>query len=188
VMEVDLPADQIQGDRFTLVIDDPSSSWAMSSLIATIINDSEDGTTWAVAIDPKNVMVTIPTAERRQPDSFIARIQRLPLPTIPVEARVVVNERTGTMIISGDVDISPAVISHKGLTISTVKPAPVATPRTPIVENRQFVAIDTQKSGGAKLQDLVDALDQLKVPVEDRIFIIKELHRIGKLHAKLIIE
>ena len=43
------------------------------------------------------------------------------------------------------------------------------------------------QQGGAKLQDLALAFDQLKVPAEDRIAIVKELYRTGKLHAKLII-
>ena len=50
------------------------------------------------------------------------------------------------------------------------------------------MALDTTKAGGAKLQELVDALEQLQVPAADRITIVKELYRIGKLHGKLITE
>jgi flagellar basal body P-ring protein FlgI len=57
-----------------------------------------------------------------------------------------------------------------------------------VVETKETVAIDTTNQGGGKLQDLVNALDQLKVPAEDRIAIVKELYKTGKLHAKLIIE
>ncbi len=189
VMEIDLPADQVENDRFTLVIDDPSSGWQMSNLIATVVNNSEyEGENIAAAIDPKNVVITIPAAERSRPDAFIARILRLPLPMVPVEARVTINERTGTMIITGDVEISPVVISHRGLTISTIKPEPIPTVSRPIARQRDFIALDTSAQGGARLQDLLDALDQLKVPAEDRISIIKELHRSGKMHAKLILE
>ena len=92
------------------------------------------------------------------------------------------------MIITGDVEISPVVISHKGLTITTVEPAPTPTRRNPVLTNRDVVAIDTAKAGGAKLQDLVASLEQLKVPAEDRITIVKELYKTGKLHAKLIVE
>ena len=51
-------------------------------------------------------------------------MQALPLPTILTEARVQINEREGTMIMTGDVEISPVVIIHKGLTISTINPPP----------------------------------------------------------------
>lgn len=189
VIEGDLPNGKVDvGGMFKLIIDDPSATWTMSSNIAKIINDSEDGQSWAWAISEKEVVVRIPPGEQQRPDSFISRIQRLPLPMVAAEARVLINTRTQTIVITGDVEISPVVISHKGLTISTVLPAPVATPRTPVVQSKDFIPLDTTNAGGAKLQDLINALDQLKVPVGDRISIIKELHKTGKLHAKLIVE
>jgi len=191
VMEADLPAKYIDNGRFTLILDDAAASWTTASTIAKVINDAGDGNVGeilAVAVDPKNVVVTIPQSESDRPDSFISRVQRLPVPLLPGEARVQINDRTGTIIMTGDVEISPVVISHKGLTISTVLPAPVPTPRAPVISERNAVALDTTNQGGAKLQDLVNALDQLKVPSEDRISIVKELHKTGKLHAKLIVE
>lgn len=191
VMEADLPARYIHDNRFTLILDDSAASWTTASTIAKIINDAGDGNAGeilAVAVDPKNVVVAIPQSERDRPDSFISRVQRLPVPILPSEARVQINDRTGTIIITGDAEISPVVISHKGLTITTVLPPPVPTPRNPVLDERAFVAMDPMSQGGAKLQDLVNALDQLKVPAEDRIAIVKELHKSGKLHAKLIVD
>jgi len=190
VMEVDLKSDYIDNSgRFTLIIEAPSASWATSSTIAKIINDAEgDSGASAVAVDPKNVLVTIPEIERARPDSFIARVQALPLPSISTEARVQINEREGTMILTGDVEISPVVIIHKGLTISTINPAPVPSVRNPEIVDKTAIPLDTTNGGGAKLQDLVNALDQLKVPAEDRIAIVKELYKTGKLHAKLLME
>src|SRR5207237_456423 len=96
VREADLPAPYIEQRRFTLIIEDPSASWSTASTIAKIINDAEgDSGGAAVTIDPKNVLVTIPPIERDRPDSYIARVQGLPLPTIPGEARVQINEREG---------------------------------------------------------------------------------------------
>lgn len=190
VMETDLPAKYIEDGQFTLIVEDPSASWTTASTIAKIINDAEGNgeDTLATALDPKNILVNIPPIERERPDGFISRVQRLPVPMLPSEARVTINDRTGTMIVSGDVEISACVISHKGLTISTVLPLPTPTPQRPVVVEKEIIAIDPQSTGGAKLQDLVNALDQLKVPSEDRISIVKELHKIGKLHAKLIVE
>src|SRR5436190_8211392 len=176
VMEADLPAHFIDNGRFTLVVEDPSASWSTASTIAKIINDAEGDTGGsAIAVDPKNIVVSIPAIERDRPDSYIARVQSLPLPSIPTEARVLINERKGTMIMTGDVEISPVVIIHKGLTISTITPPPVPTPRTPVISTKETVALDTTNQGGAKLQDLVNALDSLKVPPEDRIAIVQEL-------------
>lgn len=190
VMEADIPRTFVEQGKFTLVLDDPSADWTTASTIAKVINEAEapDGQSLAVAADPKTVVVMVPKNEQQRPDSFISRVQRLPVPLLPTEARVQINERTGTMIITGDVEISPVVISHKGLTISTVVPAPAPTPRNPAVVTKDFVALDTNSQGGAKLQDLVNALEQLKVSSEDRITIVKELHKTGKLHAKLIEE
>jgi flagellar P-ring protein FlgI len=190
-MEVDLPTEQIdRAGRITLVIDDPSASWMMANLIAKIVNGDKDadGAPIAVAIDPKNVVITIPPEELGQPDNFIAGVLNLELPNMAGEARVVVNERTGTMTITGDVEISPVIVSHKGLTISTLSPPPVPTPNQPVVRNSQFAAMSTDRSRIARLQDLLDALDQLKVPAEDKIAIVKQLYTSGKLHAKLIVE
>src|SRR5262249_10944442 len=155
-----------------------------------IINDglSDDGQPLATAIDPKNVEVVIPQAERARPDGFISRVQLLPVTLLPTEARVQINDRTGTIVMTGDVEISPVVISPKGLTISTINPAPQPTPLTPLVTEKSAIALDTNNQGGAKLQELLNALDAIKVPAEDRIAIIKELHKTGKLHAKLILE
>ena len=189
VMEVDWKTPSVNAaGRFSLILEDSSAGWINASLIAKVINDSADnpGDELAVAADAKTVIVTMPQAERLRPDGFIARIQQLPVPMRATEARVQINKKTGTLIMTGDVEISPVVISHKGLTISTITPAPVPSALNPIVKTRDVVALDTTNEGGGKLQDLVSALDAIKVPAEDRIEIIEELYKIGKIHAKLI--
>jgi len=189
VMEEDLPAQVIENGCISLILENPATNWTTASTIAKIINDAEGtGETLAVVKNEKLVEVTIPTNEREHPDSFISRIQRLPVPMLPAEARVLINERTGTIIMTGDVEISPVVISHKGLTITTTNPPPVPTPRTPVITEKNTILLDTTNQGGPKLQDLVNALDMIKVPAEDRIAIIKQLYNSGKLHAKLMIE
>ena len=202
VLERDLPKQFVTDGTITLVLDDAHASWTFASNIAKVVNDSEglDGEEYAVAIGPKNVVVRIPEAERARPDSFISRVQRLPVPLVADEARVRINERLGTMVITGDVEISPVVVSMNGLTISTDPgdDAPVVTgPGDPFGGGElrpdprgDFVPVSTEATDRqrAKLRDLVAALDALKVPADDRIAIVKELHRTGKLHAKLDIE
>ncbi len=190
VMEQDWELPIVENGHFSLVLSDPSADWTTASVIAKLINDSEgvSGETIAVVRDAKVIEVTVPLTERARPDSFISRIQRLPVPELPTEARVQINDRTSTMVITGDVEISPVIISHKGLTITTITPKPVASARTPLVESKNQIVLDPGDAGGAKLQDLVSALEQLKVPAEDRIAIIKELHKTGRLHAKLIVD
>jgi flagellar basal body P-ring protein FlgI len=86
------------------------------------------------------------------------------------------------------VEISPVVISHNGLSISTVMPPPQATPRNPVVTDHEAIAISTVDQPNGNLQDLVAAMEELKVPALDRIQIIEELYKTGKLHAELIEE
>jgi flagellar P-ring protein precursor FlgI len=190
VMEVDLPVKSVQNGRFSLILEAPSANWTTAHLIAKTINGAEslNGEEVAAAVDAEEVVVEIPQAEREHPDSFISRIQQLPVIMLPTEARVTINMNTKTLIVTGDVEISPVVISHKGLTIDTISPPPVPRPGNPITTTHNSVAIDTTNQGGARLQDLVNALEQLRVPVEDRITIVKELYKSGKLHAKLIEE
>jgi flagellar P-ring protein precursor FlgI len=193
VMDTEYHMPYVEDGRFKLILEDPAASWITASSISQIINQNEAPDSreiLATTLDPKTVEVVVPAAEREHPDAFIARIQRLPIPErlLAGEARVQINERTHTLIITGDVEISPVVISHAGLTIQTVNPPPVPGPRNPLIRQRDAIPVDTTGTGGAKLQDLVNALDQLKVPAEDRITIIKELYKTGKLHAKLITE
>ncbi|MFQ6048822.1 MAG: flagellar basal body P-ring protein FlgI [Phycisphaerae bacterium] len=192
-----LPAD---GHYITLVIDDAHASWAMAATIAMSINDrfASPGRSepLAVAADPKNVIVRVPPEELQDVAGFIGSIESHDLIAEDVmeatEARVKINRTTGTIVITGEVEISPAVITHKGLTIRTVSPPVQPTAMNPMIEQQQWVALNPGRIGTAKqtqkLADLVQALNQLKVPVEDRIAIIEELHKTGKLHAKLIVE
>ena len=191
VMEVELQASVIDNTgRFALILDEPSANWTTASTIAKIINDSESdtGQTLAVAVSASEIQITIPANERVHPDSFISRVQRLPVPLLPTEARVQIDTKTSTIIITGDVEISPVVITHKGLSISTISPQPVPTLQNPIVSSQDVVAVSTDTGEGGNLQDLIAAMEMLKVPAEDRVQIIEELYKTGKLHAKLIME
>ena len=137
VMEADMPAKVIDNGRFTMILEEPRRAGTTASTIAKTINDAEtdDGELLAVAVDAKNIVVTIPAGERDPPDSFISRMRQLPVPLLPHEARVQINDKTGTLIVTGDVEISPVVISHKGLTITTIDPKPIPTPRTPVIKS-----------------------------------------------------
>lgn len=193
----DVMTRHIDNGYLTLVLKDEVATWPMANNIASLINGvmSPDGPDIARALDAKNVMIAVPPAQQRNPGTFISQILTRYIAPALIEsgARVVINERTGTIVITGDVEISPVIISHKGLTITTMAaPAegialdPAAPPPAP--EPMNFVPIDPSRQGGATLTDLLAAFNQLKVEAKDRIAIIKEIERSGKLHAQLIIE
>lgn len=206
VMVRDVRAEYLdENGRLTLVINQPHATWPMAHTIAMLINDlmAANGRTIAQAVDQKNVVVVVPPKERADPGAFISRILEIHLDPalVRTEARVVINQSTGTIVITGDVQLSPVVISHQGLTITTLSPplAPRAGPagapppvppgaRMARVREQPFVKLDPGRRGGARLADLLAAFNKLKVPAQDRITIIKQIHRSGKLHARLIVE
>lgn len=175
-----------------LVIDNHNAAWPVANYIATTINGimAPDGPPLAKAIDAKNVLVKLPDYAQQDPASFISQVMQIYVHPDQVAsgAKVVINEKTGTIVVTGDVEISPVIISHKGMTITTIVPEPQPTLQEPAVEDVNFVAVDPARRGGAKLADLLEAFNQLKVEADDRIEIIKTIAKSGKLHAELVIE
>jgi flagellar P-ring protein precursor FlgI len=174
----------------TLVVDDVHASWAMVHEIATAINtelaQTADVELVALAADPKNVLVMVPDGQ--DVASWIHEVERTVLLVPEAEARVIVDRRSGTIVVSGDARISPVIISQKGLTITVAPAINDPASRVPILETQQFLAIDPSKAGNTHVGDLLEALKPLNVPIEDRIEILTKIHRLGKLHAELIFE
>lgn len=175
-----------------LVINQADASWPVANNIANRINGLmvPDGPNIAQAVDQKNVLVQVPSYERKDPASFISQILQIYIDPANIDtgAKVVINERTGTIVVSGDVEISPVIISHKGLTITTLSPPVKPTVANPQQKKTNFIAVDPGHRGGTKLSDLLAAFNQLKVKSQDRIDIIKLIYQSGKLHGKLIFE
>jgi len=172
----------------TLVVNDAHASWAMVHEIATAVNTelarTADVEQVAEAMDPKNVVVVVP--ENQDVASWIREIERTSLLVPDAEARVIVDRRSGTIVVSGDARISPVIVSQKGLTITVAPQAaadPLGAPAT-----TGFVAIDPSRAGDTHVGDLLEALKPLNVPVADRIEILTKIHRLGKLHAELLFE
>ena len=178
--------------RMTLVVTAEDASWSVTNNIANLINDliAPDGPAVARAQDAKNIIVEMPRSQQQNPAPFISQILSSYIDPSQVAsgARVVINERTGTIIFSDDVQISPVGILHEGLSVTTITPDPEPTPVNPRVETRPSVILDPENRGGARLSDLMAALDQLKVDSEGQISILKAINRAGRLHAKLIVE
>lgn len=172
----------------TLVLDDAHAGWGLSAAIAEAVNAElslvADVERVAMAADPKNVVVLVPGFQRSDPASWIRDIQELSM-LMPIdEARVTVDRTSGTIVVSGSARISPVVVSHKGMTVIVRVPPP--SPEEARVESHRFVALTTDRSVDANVSDLLQVLNQLKVPIDDRIAILTLIQRAGKLHAKLV--
>ena len=184
------------GEYITLVVNDEQASWAMAHAVAQMINEdaaaADQEVTVALAVDPKNVVVEIAEHERANPAPYIANIESLDLFPPRGEARVLIDRQAEVVVVTGDVEILPVIISYKDLTISTGRPAtePAAgeTPPSPSGAQSSWITLDPQRRGKTRLAELVQALEQLRVPAKDQIEIVERLHRSGKLLGKLVVE
>lgn len=176
--------------EFTLVLEDVHASHALASAISQAINEdqSEVGQVRQVAraIGPKNVVVDIPLEYRFSPADFIGRVEGLELLMPAGEGRIVINRRTETIIVGEGVEMGPAAIVHGGMTIRMTTPEPKPTEQNPKITDTFAAPLDTTNTGGPKLQDLVDKLNQLNVPAKDIIEIVENLYRTGKIRGKLV--
>jgi flagellar basal body P-ring protein FlgI len=75
----------------------------------------------------------------------------------------------------------------RGLTINILH-GPDGREQPPILEEQRFVALDPQDQGGPTLSRLVQQLNKIQVPIEDRINVIEELQRAGKIHGRVVYE
>ncbi len=183
--DVELPFIDRNTRSITLLVDRQHAGFHTASEVARVINDSEisyeaGNQELAIAQGPGRVFVRIPKVYSDSPVRFVAAVMEVGIDRPHQQARVVVNPKSQTVIVTGEVEISPVVISHRNLTIGVGNAA--AGGGFP----GGFVPITGQQGQQStqRLQQLVEALNQLRVPTEDVISIIRELHRSGKLHAE----
>jgi flagellar P-ring protein precursor FlgI len=152
----------------------------------------------AKALDPTTVSITVPSKYNGNVLNFMAEVEKIEVVT-DQPARVVINERTGTVVIGSYVKIFPVALAHGGLTITiketpeVVQPPPLApekartevVPKTEVkVEEKQNSLIEVQ---GSTVGELVKALNSLGVTPKDLIAILQALKTSGALKADLII-
>jgi flagellar P-ring protein precursor FlgI len=154
----------------------------------------------AQAISPGVIAVDIPENFKGNPIGFISALESIEVaPDNP--ARIVVNERTGTVIIDKNVRIAPVAVAHAGLhiTIKTEQivsqPNPFGTGQTVVVpdttltvkepERRQLIEIPG--GNGISLSEIVQALNSLGVTPRDLIAVFEALREAGALQAELVV-
>jgi flagellar P-ring protein FlgI len=189
------------GTSFRLVLRPPFSGWSAATEVATSITQNLYGKTGrnlaglppiATVLDDRTIRIDVPEVERPSQPAFIGDIMSTPvnIALLKLPAQVIYNQESGVIILTGDVEISPVAITQRDLTITTTIPPPEPTPDNPLVETRRWAAVGTGIKNGdrAKLQDLLDAFNQLKIPIAEQIAILSMLEKTGKLHARLIID
>jgi flagellar P-ring protein FlgI len=172
----------IKDRKITLVLDKNHADFQVAQDVAELINNQlsmqAGGNPLARAMNQVNIEVIIPPQYREDPVLFVSQVLGLPMVEPQTVPRVVINERSGSIVISGDVEIGAAVVSQKNIVVETGN-ASAAQP---------FVAVNPADPNSPKLKALVETLNALHVATPDIIDIIKCLDRNGRLHAQLIIE
>ncbi len=171
----------VKDGRVTLVLEPAYADFQVAQETADLINSQMSvqtgGVPVAKAVNQVNIEVLVPRQYAEDPVLFVSQLLELPLMNVPLGPRVVINERSGTILIGGDVEIGPVVVTHKNMVIQAGGGA-----------LSQFVAVDSQQPQNPTLKSLVDALNALNTPPQDIITIIKGLERNGKLRAQLILQ
>ncbi len=183
--------------RDTLLLDLVSPSFSTAEALANGIN-TQIGRPIARPLDAVTVSIDAPgTAADRV--RLAARIETLEVAPAAPPARVVVNARTGTVVIGGNVLILPAAVAHGNLTVTVgeswqvSQPAPfsrrgdtVVTPGSDVAarEDRARMAMFAP---GARLSDIVDAVNALGAAPGDLVAILEALKQAGALRAELVV-
>lgn len=186
-LESDFLSPFVKDNTITLVLNQGHAGFPVAQDIEDLINRQPDfmedqkknARPIAQAIDQVNILVRIPDSYKDNPVLFASLLLRQRLYTVPTESRVVLNERTGAIAISANVEIAPFAVTHKNIVVD-IGNGQLAS---------QFVDIDPQGDATTpKLKSLINALNALRVPSSDVIEIIRELERGGAIHAHVIYE
>ena len=191
---------QKPGGVFNLVVRPYFRSYSTTRMLASEINgitadleaDPDAVEQIATALDEMTVRVDIPVHERANPANFIASVltKRFSPTLMDLPAQVIVNERSGTIIITGDVEVSAVTVGSDLLSITTVTPPPIPTPTSPQVETANVTEFGSASSNAdrARIEDLLQAFRQLSVPARQQIQILAQINATGRLHARFIRE
>ncbi|MFN7954391.1 MAG: flagellar basal body P-ring protein FlgI [bacterium] len=183
-----------EGSRdLTYALREPSFTTARR--VADAINQ-DLGSAAAIATDAGTVKVAVPESLASDGVAVAARLEALSVePDRP--ARVVINERTGTVVMGADVRLARIALAHGGLTIEVNQTMGVSQP-TPFSQGGQTVVVpnsdvqvreETRQLAvvepGATISDLVRALNSLAVSPRDLIAILQAIRQAGAMDAEL---
>lgn len=172
------------------------SDLSNARIVAEAINRAL-GTSVASAVDGTSITIRAPAgAEARV--GLMSTIESLEVTPAEAPARVIVNARTGTVVINGAVRIGPAAVSHGKLTVrvneqpSVVQPAALSQGRTAVEQLSDIVVIEERNPvflmrPGASLADIVKAINKIGASSGDLAAILQALKQAGALKAELII-
>ena len=181
------------GDEKSLTLLLDKADYTMASRISKTISSRISP---ARALDGGAVEVAIPKKYMNDRVTFLSIIENQIVGAVSEKAKVVVNERTGTIVIGGNTKLMPAAVAHGGITVTIraentiAQPMPFTQAQTGVVQNAQIEITEKQgsliqMSANSSLSDLVSALNNIGVTPMDLIAILQALSTAGSLQAEL---
>jgi flagellar P-ring protein precursor FlgI len=177
-----------------LQLDLGSNDFATARDVARAINQAKgEGT--AIALDGRVVRVHAPTGIDARV-AFLADVENLPLELAKPAARIVLNARTGSVVMNDAVTLAACAVAHGALAV-TISSSPVISQPMPygqgrtVESERADISITAQRGAivqmpaGAKLADVVNALNALGATPQDLLAILQAMKSAGALNAEI---
>lgn len=199
-VEVPVQAKLLSAEN-TLFFSLSESDFTTSSRVAAVINKAF-ASNIARAADAEGVEIQVADTDKAYLVDLISKIERLTVEP-DNKAKVVIDERTGTVVAGGDVRLAKVVISHGDLKLSVVTENSVSQPymvrqtgadvKTEVVANSRIAIsergdIAYSSASGNSVSDLVQALMKIKTNTRDIISILRAMKAAGALRAELVIQ
>jgi len=186
--------------RIDILLADPdytTASRAAEAINAAVLSPV------AQAVDAGRIAIDVPTGERDRLVDYVARIENT-IVQPDQRARVVVNERTGTVVSGGSVRISAVTVTHGNLRVSIVTDYLVSQPNGVYVRPTSSIGtavvpqtrVDVNEEGvnvvslpsDTRVAELVEALNKIRTNTRDVIAVLQSIKAAGALHAELILQ
>lgn len=194
IVERTIRAEVIRDNTLNVLLRNPDFASAVK--LAERVNDFFPGS--AKAMSPQSVQVSVPDNYAQDPVTFIASLESIEVEP-DVVAKVIMNERTGTIVTTSAVRLSEVAVSHGNLTVSIARTPLVSQPNAfgegeTVTEDVTEVSAVEERAGFARLnssptlKDLTATLNTLGVSPRDMIVILQTIDAAGALHAELILQ
>jgi flagellar P-ring protein precursor FlgI len=185
------------GTADSLILNLHAADFTTAARLTESINASL-GPGTAESVDAVSVRVRAPASEADRV-AYLAHIENLAVEPAAAAAKVIVNSRTGTVVIGSNVRVSPAAVAHGSLVVRITETALVSQPNEFARGSTVVVGqsdIDVQQQGdnrmflfepGTDLNDIVEAVNQVGAAPGDLVAILEALREAGALRAQLIV-
>lgn len=194
LVEKEIPATIVRDNHIELLLREPD--FTSSARLAGAIN--EKFTNSSQAVDSTTVRVRIPEALQTSPVNFIALLEAIEV-TPDTPARIVINERTGTIVANSRIQIASCAVSHGNLTINIASTLDVSQPNAFSERGRTVAAPRTETSASEgkgtmmvlpempTVEKVASTLNALGVTPRDIMAIFQAMKQAGALQAELVI-